>query len=376
MSAGCRLRADYIGQAQWKEWLQEAKTEKKEESWKEFQESAATREELSNKELNSATNKVDLEQFGPAEIRASIAERKSNEVDTSIPGTKSNGRISEDCNLTLSGCKKEQVSYSVHCGAGLKSPPFPEAADKTEKILEGNSNPQTRRKLTDTTRSERKVKRQTESELLRMPATEVKKEAVEEISRRRRHGTIAEQMALINSEDEKKKTRETKAKDDAHDHHHDSHGTKDFSRKIPALGDVSKRKRKRTDHVPNHHQVAKRQYSSGDIETHVPDADHYEFDKDRTESHVKVNQVCNSLQHRLRNSVEVVMDQCHKIICYNTDSQRAIMQVWALYDDIDGMPRNWAHIQRVVHFPQFKAYVSWLKPHNPSLQTIRWKEVQ
>jgi hypothetical protein len=372
LSAGCRLRADYIGQAQWKEWLQEAKTEEKEEIWKECQESAATRNELSNKEFNATRNEVELEQFGPAEIRAGIAERKSNEVDTNIPGTKANGGIFEICDLTLSGCRKE-VFHSHHCGAGLNSPPFPEKADKTEQILEGDSDPKTRRKLRDSTRSEEKEKRQTELELLRMPVKDVKKEAIEEISRIRRHCTIAEQMALINSEEEKKKTREIKAKDDSNDHP-ESHGTKDFSRKIPALGDVSKRKRKRTDLVPNH-QVAKRKYSA-DIETHVPDADHYEFDKDRTESHVKINQVCNSLQHRLRNSVEVVLDQCHKVICYNTDSQRAMLQVWALYDDIDGMPRNWAHIQRVVHFPRFKAWVSWLKPHNPSLQTAQWKEVQ
>lgn len=366
---GCRLGPDYIGQAQWKEWLQEAKTGEKEESWKESQESAATRDELSNKVFDAARNEVELKQFGTAEIRASLADWKSNEVDTNIQGTKSSEGISEDCNLTFSGCKKE-VFHSDHCGAGLDSPPIPEKTDKTEQTLEGNSNPNTGRQVGATTRSEGKVKRQTKMELLRMPVKEVKKEAIEEIGRIRRHGTIAEQIALINWEDEKKTTRESAPKDDSND----SHKTKDFSRKIPALGDVSKRKRKRTDHVPNY-EVAKRKHTSGDIETHVPDADHYEFDKDRTESHVKVNQVCNYLQHRLRNSVEAVMDQCQKIICYKTDSQRAMLQVWALYDDIDGMPRNWAHIHRVVHSPQFKAWVSWLKPHKPSLQTVQWKEV-
>eukprot|EP01018_Ginkgo_biloba_P003762 Gb_17193 [translate_table: standard] len=69
----------------------------------------------------------------------------------------------------------------------------------------------------------------------------------------------------------------------------------------------------------------------------VPDPDFYDFDKDRTEECFKEN------------------------------------QIWAVYDDDDGMPRFYALIQRVASLNPFKLQMSWLNAkNNNDLAPIQW----
>lgn len=69
----------------------------------------------------------------------------------------------------------------------------------------------------------------------------------------------------------------------------------------------------------------------------VPDPDFYDFDKDRTEE------------------------------CFQEN------QIWAAYDDDDGMPRFYASIQKVVSRNPFKVQMSWLNSrHNNDLAPIEW----
>lgn len=69
----------------------------------------------------------------------------------------------------------------------------------------------------------------------------------------------------------------------------------------------------------------------------VPDPDFYDFDKDRTEE------------------------------CFQEN------QIWAAYDDDDGMPRFYASIQKVVSKNPFKLQMSWLNSkHNNDLAPIEW----
>eukprot|EP00249_Psilotum_nudum_P022264 c28445_g1_i1 orf=194-2638(+) len=70
----------------------------------------------------------------------------------------------------------------------------------------------------------------------------------------------------------------------------------------------------------------------------VPDPDFYDFDKDRQESHFTVG------------------------------------QVWAVYDDDDGMPRYYARINKVLSFKPFKVQMSWLEPRSPSQKMTTWME--
>ncbi|GLJ49235.1 hypothetical protein SUGI_1039830 [Cryptomeria japonica] len=69
----------------------------------------------------------------------------------------------------------------------------------------------------------------------------------------------------------------------------------------------------------------------------VPDPDFYDFDRDRTEECFKEN------------------------------------QVWAAYDDDDGMPRFYALIQKVASLNPFKLQISWLDARNNNdLAPIEW----
>ncbi|XP_073385059.1 uncharacterized protein [Physcomitrium patens] len=76
----------------------------------------------------------------------------------------------------------------------------------------------------------------------------------------------------------------------------------------------------------------------GTIETDVPDADYYQFDKDRTEVHIKID------------------------------------EIWAVYDQLDGMPRAWACINEVDNAPKFQVEVTRLKPHKPS-EAAKFKQL-
>lgn len=65
----------------------------------------------------------------------------------------------------------------------------------------------------------------------------------------------------------------------------------------------------------------------------VPDSDFYDFDKDRTEN------------------------------CFDTN------QIWATYDDENGMPRFYARIVRVVSLDPFKVQMNWIEPKLNKYQT-------
>lgn len=68
----------------------------------------------------------------------------------------------------------------------------------------------------------------------------------------------------------------------------------------------------------------------------VPDADFYDFDKDRAEGYFLPG------------------------------------QVWAAYDDDDGMPRFYARVNKVMSSQPFKIQISWLEPRSTSDETIAW----
>jgi hypothetical protein len=68
----------------------------------------------------------------------------------------------------------------------------------------------------------------------------------------------------------------------------------------------------------------------------VPDPDFHDFDADRTEVHVKKN------------------------------------QVWAVYDETDGMPRFYCQINKVTRAPSFSVDGVWLEPIHPEKDTFTW----
>lgn len=67
-----------------------------------------------------------------------------------------------------------------------------------------------------------------------------------------------------------------------------------------------------------------------DVSIDVPDPDFHDFDKERSEKSFAEN------------------------------------QVWAIYDDADGMPRHYALIRDMISFNPFKAKISWLIPRTSS----------
>ncbi|KAI5073890.1 hypothetical protein GOP47_0011903 [Adiantum capillus-veneris] len=68
----------------------------------------------------------------------------------------------------------------------------------------------------------------------------------------------------------------------------------------------------------------------------VPDAEFYDFDKDRTEGHFLPG------------------------------------QVWAAYDDDDGMPRYYARVNKIVSSQPFKIQIAWLEARSGSDETLAW----
>eukprot|EP00250_Pteridium_aquilinum_P012072 c20492_g1_i1 orf=613-3051(+) len=68
----------------------------------------------------------------------------------------------------------------------------------------------------------------------------------------------------------------------------------------------------------------------------VPDAEFYEFDKDRTENHFLAG------------------------------------QIWAAYDDDDGMPRYYARVNKVISSQPFKIQIAWLEARSSSDETLAW----
>ncbi|KAI5073884.1 hypothetical protein GOP47_0011897 [Adiantum capillus-veneris] len=75
-----------------------------------------------------------------------------------------------------------------------------------------------------------------------------------------------------------------------------------------------------------------------ECEMEVPDADFYNFDEDRTERHF------------------------------------AVGQIWATYDDDDGMPRYYARVNKILSTDQFKLQMNWLEARNPTDETVAWLE--
>ncbi|XP_074303301.1 uncharacterized protein LOC141637788 [Silene latifolia] len=47
-------------------------------------------------------------------------------------------------------------------------------------------------------------------------------------------------------------------------------------------------------------------------------------------------------------------------------------QVWALYDDVDGMPRYYAMIHRIISRDPFRVRISWLNSNNTELNPLKW----
>ncbi|MCO5552463.1 hypothetical protein L7F22_005975 [Adiantum nelumboides] len=75
-----------------------------------------------------------------------------------------------------------------------------------------------------------------------------------------------------------------------------------------------------------------------ECEMEVPDADFYNFDEDRTERHF------------------------------------AVSQIWATYDDDDGMPRYYARVNKILSKEPFKLQMNWLEACNPTDETLAWLE--
>ncbi|MCO5608333.1 hypothetical protein L7F22_062540 [Adiantum nelumboides] len=75
-----------------------------------------------------------------------------------------------------------------------------------------------------------------------------------------------------------------------------------------------------------------------ECEMEVPDADFYNFDEDRTERHF------------------------------------AVGQIWATYDDDDGMPRYYARVNKILSKEPFKLQMNWLEARNPTDETLAWLE--
>lgn len=74
-----------------------------------------------------------------------------------------------------------------------------------------------------------------------------------------------------------------------------------------------------------------------DVAINVPDPDFYEFDQDRMESSFSEN------------------------------------QVWAAYDDDDGMPRFYAMVHKVISLKPFKLRISWLESEtNSEFSNMKW----
>lgn len=68
----------------------------------------------------------------------------------------------------------------------------------------------------------------------------------------------------------------------------------------------------------------------------VPDPDFHNFDGDRTEGHFSTG------------------------------------QIWASYDDDDGMPRYYTRVNKVLSLQPLKMQMDWLEAHNPSDETRAW----
>jgi len=49
-------------------------------------------------------------------------------------------------------------------------------------------------------------------------------------------------------------------------------------------------------------------------------------------------------------------------------------QIWALYDELDDMPRTWVRIMKVSRKPSFRAWFRWLEPINLTLQERQWEQ--
>ncbi|KAK8966001.1 hypothetical protein KSP40_PGU019081 [Platanthera guangdongensis] len=63
---------------------------------------------------------------------------------------------------------------------------------------------------------------------------------------------------------------------------------------------------------------------------------------------------------------------------FNFDSERneskfAVDQIWALYDDIDGMPRFYARVKKV-YSREFKLQLCWLENHPNTIAEMQWSE--
>ncbi|KAH9618259.1 hypothetical protein KSS87_015547 [Heliosperma pusillum] len=62
---------------------------------------------------------------------------------------------------------------------------------------------------------------------------------------------------------------------------------------------------------------------------------------------------------------------------HNFDENRTEMdfeegQVWAVYDDVDGMPRYYAMIHRIISRDPFSVRISWLNSNNTEFNPVKW----
>ncbi|KAL2651131.1 hypothetical protein R1flu_019259 [Riccia fluitans] len=71
--------------------------------------------------------------------------------------------------------------------------------------------------------------------------------------------------------------------------------------------------------------------------------------------------------------IDVPDPDFHDFDCQRTETDILAGQVWAVYDDQDGMPRFYARITRVSLSP-FKVSLSWLEPTPSTEQNKRWLE--
>ncbi|KAF5451096.1 hypothetical protein F2P56_031393 [Juglans regia] len=133
-----------------------------------------------------------------------------------------------------------------------------------------------------------------------------------------------------NKEKEKVKNRETKnhrsvVNDDTYDLHKEGES------------DVSGKRQQNKKSLSNCTDDDTDQDSVASLSINVPDSDFHNFDLDRTESSFEDN------------------------------------QVWAAYDDDDGMPRYYARVHKVISLKPFKMRISWLNSRsNNELGPLHW----
>lgn len=103
----------------------------------------------------------------------------------------------------------------------------------------------------------------------------------------------------------------------------------------------------------------------------ISDSEREEYGNTQSESNASMSPGCN-------NSVDPKNLQYPAPEFFNFDSERtdnkfAVDQIWALYDDIDGMPRFYGLIKKV-YSREFKLQLCWLENHPMTIAEMQWSK--